>query len=63
MDLKRYQKNTNSYLWKMGDVRIDKNADEVIKFNNGFSIEKYILTDKEIEVEPNQYLIKGIFFR
>lgn len=58
-----YQKNTNSKLWKSNDLRITKSPDSVISFKNGFMIEKYHLSEDEIKVEPNPYLIKDIFFR
>lgn len=58
-----YQKNTNSKLWKSNDLRITKNPDSVISFKNGFVIEKYYLSEDEIKVEPNPYLIQSIFFR
>ena len=58
-----YQKNINSSLWKKNDVRIDKRSDSELSFNNGFSIEKYVLSPKEIEIKSNQYLIQSIFFR
>ncbi len=58
-----YQKNINSTTWKINDVRISKNPQKVISYENGFSIEKYELSEEEMKVEPNQFLIKDIFFR
>lgn len=58
-----YQKNINSETWKNNDVRINRRADEVIKFNNGFIIEKYNLSLQEINIQSNQFLIQSIFFR
>ncbi len=58
-----YQKNINSTSWKSNDVRLNKKPQDIILFENGFVIEKYQLTDEEIKVEPNPYLIKDIFFR
>lgn len=58
-----YKKNTNSKLWKENDIRITKDPFSSISFKNNFLIEKYFLTDEEIKVEPNKYLIKDIFFR
>ncbi|MDO8573340.1 MAG: glycosyltransferase family 39 protein [Candidatus Daviesbacteria bacterium] len=58
-----YQKNTNSKLWKANDIRITKEPASIITFENGFVVEKYYLSDEEIKVEPNPYLIKDIFFR
>lgn len=58
-----YQKNTNSNIWKSNDVRITGNPDTIISFKNGFVIEKHKLSDQEIKVDPNPYLIKDIFFR
>lgn len=58
-----YQKNTNSKIWKSNDVRISKEPETKILFDNGFIVERYQLSDEEIKVEPNPYLIKDIFFR
>ena len=58
-----YQKNTNSAIWKSNDIRITSDPISVTTFNNGFIIEKYNLSDEEIKVESNPYLIKDIFFR
>ena len=58
-----YQKNTNSKLWKNNDIRIERNPDSTISFDNGFTIEKYNLSNEEIAKDPNPYLIKDIFFR
>lgn len=58
-----YQKNTNSKLWKENDLRIDREPDQILKFDNGFILEKYNLINEEIEKKPNPYLIQSIFFR
>lgn len=58
-----YQKNTNSQKWKSSDIRINKEPESKILFENGFVIEKYRLSDEEIKIESNPYLIKDIFFR
>lgn len=58
-----YQKNTNSAIWKSNDVRIIKQLSSTVVFKNGFVIEKYDFTDAEINIAPNPYLIKDIFFR
>lgn len=58
-----FQKNTNSKLWKSNDIRINKQPDLKFSFDNGFAIEKYKLTNEEMKVEPNPFLIKDIFFR
>lgn len=58
-----YQKNTNSTKWKSNDIKIVKNPVSVVSFKNDFIIEKYYLSDEEINVMSNPYLIKDIFFR
>lgn len=58
-----YQKNTNSKLWKLNDIKITKDPVSVTSFKNGFVIEKYNFSDEEIKVVPNPFLIKDIFFR
>ncbi|MDP3758597.1 MAG: hypothetical protein Q8Q86_02665, partial [Candidatus Daviesbacteria bacterium] len=58
-----YQKNTNSATWKISDIRITSDSASSVIFNNGFIIEKYNLSDEEIKMGSNPYLIKDIFFR
>lgn len=58
-----YQKNINSNSWKINDVKITAEPLSKISFKNGFVIEKYHLSEDEIKIEPNPYLIKDIFFR
>lgn len=58
-----YQKNTNSKIWKENDLRIDREPDQILKFDNGFILEKYNLTNEELEKKPNPYLIQSFFFR
>ncbi len=58
-----YQKNINNHSWKSNDVRINKKPNDINSFKNGFVIEKYKLSNEEVKVEPNKYLINGIFFR
>lgn len=58
-----YQKNTNSTTWKISDIRIISDPASSVIFNNGFIIEKYNLSDEEIKMGSNPYLIKDIFFR
>lgn len=58
-----YQKNTNSSLWKSNDIKITGKPSLTTPFINGFVIEKYNLSDREITIEANPYLIKDIFFR
>lgn len=58
-----FQKNTNSRLWTSNDIRIIKEPESKITFENGFVIDRYTLSDQETKVEPNPFLIKDIFFR
>jgi hypothetical protein len=58
-----YQKNINSNSWKLGDVRIDKQPESSINYPNGFKIERYELSDTDISIRSNPYLIQSIFFR
>lgn len=58
-----YQKNVNSDSWKSNDVRINRKADETLGFPNNFRIEKYNLSENEIKIQSNQFLIQSIFFR
>lgn len=58
-----YKKNTNSEKWKDGDLKINRKPDKVWEFQNGFKIEKYILSNKEINIPSNPYLIQDLTFR
>lgn len=58
-----YKKNTNSDKWKDGDIKISRKPDKVWQFENGFKIEKYLLSEEEIKVPSNPYLIQTLIFR
>jgi hypothetical protein len=50
-------------LWKENQVRIDKNPEKVLSFANGFRVEKYRLTDKDMAVPADPNLIHDLRFR
>lgn len=58
-----YQKNINSTSWKISDVRISKTPIQTTTYENGFVVEKYELTEDEINIAPNPYLINNLIFR
>lgn len=58
-----YKKNTNSTKWKSGDIRINKEPTNILTYQNGFKVEKYLLDSEELKIEANPYLINSIFFR
>lgn len=49
--------------WRINQVRISVNPKSVIKFENGYKIEKYFLDDKQIRVIFDHNIDPGIHFR
>lgn len=49
--------------WRENQVKITKQPDNVINFQNGFKIEKYRLTPEEISVQADPNLIQSLHFR
>jgi hypothetical protein len=49
--------------WKSGDIKISGNLIDHIEYDNGIKIEKYRLEKTDIQIAPNPYLIKDVFFR
>ncbi len=49
--------------WKSGDLKIIGKPVTIQKYQNGISVEKYLLTDQEVAVPVNPNLIKDTFFR
>ncbi|MDO8638995.1 MAG: glycosyltransferase family 39 protein [Candidatus Daviesbacteria bacterium] len=58
-----YQKNTNSDKWKEEDLKIIRDPDETVNYENGVVVEKYYLSAMEQLIQANPFLIQGIFFR
>lgn len=56
-------KYINSIDWKLYDVRINRQPDSIENITNTFRIEKYILTDEELQTPSNPNLLQSIFFR
>lgn len=54
---------TSEHWWKKNQVKIDRKADTIFKFNDGSYIEKYILSPEEQKVESDQNLIHNLIFR
>lgn len=49
--------------WKSGDIKISGKKIDDIEYGNGIKIEKYELTEKDINIKSNPFLIKDTFFR
>lgn len=49
--------------WRINLLHINKQPDSIIKFENGYKIEKYTLTDEEIKVAVEPDIDPGIHFR
>lgn len=49
--------------WKKHKVNINKKPTKTIKFENGYVIEKYILTEEEIAIPSDPNLIDSLIFR
>lgn len=49
--------------WIVNKVHINKNPVSEMKFENGYKIQKYLLTEEEIKVPPDPNIDLGIFFR
>lgn len=58
-----YQKNTNSDLWRSSDIKITKAPNLITTYNNDFKVEQYTLSQKEIAIPANPFLIKDLTFR
>ena len=49
--------------WKSGDIKLFKEPVNRVEMGNGLTVEKYLLTKTEQEVETNPNMIKSIEFR
>jgi len=53
----------NGDWWKKNQVKIDKKPEKIVKFPNGFKIEKYLLNEEEMKIESDPNLIQTLIFR
>ena len=49
--------------WKNNQVKINRNPNKTFNYQNGFIIEKYLLSEKELEVSSDPNLIQDLIFR
>jgi len=49
--------------WKRDHIKLVKKPIKIFKYENGFQVEKYLLSDDEIKIQSNQYLIHDLIFR
>lgn len=53
----------NGDWWKKNQVKIDKKPVNVLKYPNGFKVEKYLLDEEETKIESDPNLIQTLLFR
>ena len=53
----------NGEWWRINQVRIRKKPIWVRRYEKGFKVEKYELTDEELKIESDPNLIQTLFFR
>jgi hypothetical protein len=53
----------NGKWWKENQVGIRKKPVKIFRYDNGYLVEKYILTDEEIKIPADPNLNKDIHFR
>ncbi len=53
----------NADWWRTNQIKFTRKPDEVFKYNNGFMIEKYILSAAEIAIPSDPNLIQDLHFR
>jgi len=53
----------NGDWWKKNQVKLDNKPVKTFRYPNGFEIEKYSLTDKQIKIESDHNLIQSLHFR
>ncbi len=58
-----YRPELNGDWWRSDQVRIKRNADSRTTYPNGLKIEKYNLSDEEVEVSSDPNLIQDLHFR
>jgi len=49
--------------WKRDHIKLVKKPIKIFKYENGFQVEKYLLSDDEIKIQSDQYLIHDLIFR
>ncbi len=52
----------NGTSWRISDVKIERLPNQTFRFDF-IQIEKYLLNDEEIKIEPNPYLLDKVFLR
>lgn len=53
----------NGDWWKTNQIKFTRKPDEIFKYDNGFVVEKYVLTDEEKAVPSDPNLIQDLHFR
>lgn len=56
-------KNADSNGWKVTHIKINKKPEYTIRISSEVEIQKYYLTDEEIKIPANPYLLNSTFFR
>jgi hypothetical protein len=55
--------NNNRIWWIKNRVNIKTKPVSTVNYDNGYKIEKYILSDEELKVPSDPNLINGLWFR
>ncbi len=53
----------NADWWRTNQIKFSMEPDEIFKYDNGFVVEKYILTEEEISIPSDPNLIQDLHFR
>lgn len=56
-------KNADGNGWKITHIKINKKPESIRQFSSEVEIQKYHLTDEEMKVSANPYLLNSTFFR
>lgn len=62
VDPPKDRQDINSISWRIGDIKIEREPDQTLRFDF-IQVEKYWLSDDEIKVAPNPYLLDSVFLR
>jgi len=57
------KKYLNGDWWKINQVKINRNPDKVFRYSNGMIVEKYLLSQKEMQIPSDPNLVQDLTFR
>ncbi len=62
VDPPKDRQDINSISWRISDIKIEREPDQIFRWDF-IQVEKYWLSDDEIKVAPNPYLLDSVFLR